>query len=89
MNTRDFVFYEDRREAQRVLTDHLRLFFAFKKRASDRRKPPKPTTTQKGEERGLVAALYRASSQASPSRCTSNLKKMGTIHEKLNNFRDI
>jgi len=67
MNTRDLIFYSNDKTAQQPITGHLCLFPATKKRNSDPSKPPKPNTIQKGEARGLVAALSRARNQASPT----------------------
>ena len=65
MDTWDFKFYRKDIKAKKPITGHLRLFSAFKKSQSDRSKPPKHNTSQKGEARGLVAAISRASNQAS------------------------
>ena len=73
MGTRDFIFYEEIIKAKKPFKGRPCLFSAGKKSSSDLSKPPKAIKSQKGENKGLVAALYRASNQASPSLCTSKM----------------
>jgi hypothetical protein len=73
METWDFIFYGETIKAQKPVKGQLRLFPATKKSTSDLSKPPKPITSRKGEDMGLVAALYRASNQASTSKCPSKM----------------
>ncbi len=73
METWDFIFYGESIKAQRPYKGHLCLFPAKKKDNPDLSIPPKPIKSRKGENKGLVAALYRASNQASPSECTSKM----------------
>ena len=73
METRDFSFYSKTIKAQRLFTGQLCLLSAKKKNISALSKPPKPVISQKGENKGLVAALYRASNQASPGQCPSKM----------------
>jgi len=66
METRDFIFYGETIKAHKLFKGHLCQLPAIKKRTSDLSKPPKPIKSQKDETKGLVAALHRASNQASP-----------------------
>lgn len=73
METRDFIFYEETIKAKKPFKGHLCLFPAKKKSASDLGKPTKLIISQKVQNKGLVAALYRASNQASPGQCPGKM----------------
>jgi len=59
METRDFIFYGENIKAKKPFKGQLCLLSAKKKNRSDLSIPPKPIKSQKGEAKGLVAALYR------------------------------
>jgi hypothetical protein len=73
METRDFMFYGETIKAKKPFKGNLCLLSTKKKSTSGLSKPPKPIKSKKGETKGLVAALHRASDQVSPSQYTSNL----------------
>ena len=73
METRDFIFYGENIKAKKPFKGHLCLFSVKKKSSSGLSKPPKPIKSQKGETKGLVAALYRARNQASPGQLTGKM----------------
>ncbi len=73
METRDLIFYGENIEAKKTFKGQLCLLPTKKKKVSDLSKPPKPIKSQKVETKGLVAALHRASNQASPSQCPDKM----------------